>query len=80
MIYPDDFRIFKIIENKKQYAEIFLYRKSNCIFSGEIQNVSPEKFERLNIFLEELIRINNSSEISLKFGIIEVQDFLEGFK
>lgn len=80
MIYPDDFRIFKIIENEEQNAKIFLYRKSKCIYSGKIQNISPEKFERLKIFLEELVRINNNSEISFKFGIIEVQDLLEGFK
>ena len=80
MIYPDDYRIFKIIENEEQNAKIFLYRKSKCIFSGKIQNISPEKFERLKIFLEELVRINNNSGISLKFGIIEVQDLLEGFK
>ena len=80
MIYPDDFRIFKIIEYHKQYAEIYLYQNSKRIYSGEIQNISPEKFERLKTFLEELVQINNNSEISLKFGIIEVQDLLEGFK
>jgi len=80
MIYPDDFRIFRIIENEEQHAKIFLYRKSDCIYSGKIQNISPEKFERLEIFLEELVRINNSSEFSIKFGITEVQDLLEGFK
>ena len=80
MIYPDAFIIFKIIGNEEQHAKIFLYRKSECIYSGKIQNISPEKFERLNIFLEELVRINDNSGISLKFGIIEVQDLLEGFK
>lgn len=80
MIYPDYFRLFNITEDQKQYAEIFLYRKSKCIYSGKIQNISPEKFERLRIFLEDLVRINNNSEISLKFGIIEMQNLLEGFK
>ena len=80
MINPDDYRIIKIFENEEQNAKIFLYRKSKCIYSGKIQNISPEKFERLKIFLEELVRINNNSEISFKFGIIEVQDLLEGFK
>lgn len=80
MIYPNEYRLFKVIKNNRTDAKIYLYYKSICIFKGEIKNISPEKFERLKIFLEELVRINNSSEISLKFGIIDVQDLLEGFK
>ena len=78
-IYPNEFRLFKVIENKRTHAKIYLYHKSICLFKGEIKNISPERFDRLKIFLEELIQINNS-KLPIKFGVIEVQKFLEGFK
>lgn len=79
MIYPDEFRLFNVIENKQCYAKIYLYYKSECIFSGKIQNISPERFNRLKSLLEELIKINNS-EKSLIFGIVEVQNLIEKLK
>ncbi len=79
MIYPDDFRLFKIIEDKKCYTKIYLYYKSECLFSGKIQNITPERFNRLKSCLEELIKINNS-EKSLIFGIVEVQNLIEKLK
>lgn len=79
MIYPDDFRLFKIIEDKKCYAKIYLYYKSERIFSGKIQNITPERFNRLESCLEEIIKINNSKK-SLIFGIVEVQNIIEKLK
>lgn len=79
MIYPDSFQLFEVIENKTHYAKIYLYNESKHIFSGKIQDITPERFERLNRLLEELIKINNSDG-SLIFGIVEIQELMEELK
>lgn len=79
MIYPDKYKVLKVIDKDKCDVNIYLYHKVDCIFSGKIRNITPERFNRLNRLLEELIKINNSQE-SLIFGIVEIQQLIKETK
>lgn len=77
-IFPDGYRIFRDIENNRTITKIYLYSQDELLYSGEIVNITSEKFKRLQIFLEVLVKINKDANPT-KIGIVEVQWFLRGF-
>ncbi len=79
MIFPEEFRLFSVLEDNRNNAKIYLYIKSRCVYQGEIKDISPAQFEKLYNFLSELIQINNS-ENCFKVGIIEAQKLIKEFK
>mgnify|MGYP006980645624 FL=1 len=79
IITPTFYRVFRIIEKGKQdKVKTFFYdNKGELLCSGEFYNLSPEEFDDLKNFLDCLIKINNTNETSLVFGIVELQHLLE---
>lgn len=79
-IFPDEYKAFKCINNNNRInAEIYLYSEKELLFSGKIENITSEKFEKLQTFLEVLVGINKDTTTPTRLGIVEVQWFLRGF-
>lgn len=81
MIFPNFYRLFRDIKKDGTINVTFvLYHNERLIFTGEIKDIAPANLEDLEIFLNELMRINNSQEFPLKFGIYEISIMLEEYK
>ena len=78
-IFPDEYKVFKDVNDERGMVKIYLYSENELLYSGEIENITSEKFKRLQIFLGVLVGINKNASPT-KIGIVEVQWFLEGFK
>ena len=81
-IFPKFYRIFRVIENTgRQKAILCFYNEKGLIYLGEIDNFSPKQFDELKYVLDCLIKINNSNNTPLVFGIQEIQNLVkERFK
>lgn len=77
MVYPNEFRIFRLLNTEETI--IYLYINSVCIYKSR-RSISSNNSVKLEELLQELIKINNDKEIALKFGIIEIQYFIESFE
>lgn len=78
-IFPNEYKLFRVIDSNRTIARIYLYSENSLIYSGEIDNITPEKFCRLKNFLEALVELNTTNS-TFKIGLIGVQYFLKGFK
>jgi hypothetical protein len=84
MIFPIDYRIFRRINSNE--AIIYLYyfseisEKNEEIYKTKLKNIDENKYSKLDDLLRGLIRINKDKDIPLKFGILEMQYFIEGFE
>lgn len=79
MIYPDECIMINTFSKNRKDVSIFLYRKGERIYKGEIKDISLETFVKLSETLDNLMEINNSN-LAVKIGINEIQDFIEEFR
>lgn len=78
-IFPDEYKLLRDINSNRTIAKIYLYSENVLLYSGEIENIAPEKFTELQIFLKVLVGINKDTTTPTKIGIVETQWLLGGF-